>query len=478
MAILMMAIKDCVVIDALVIVGGGDNCYGSDDWQYRLVALMVEVKTTMVLSAKDDTGSDTEDEDIDIHGKSQQVEGHNDDSDLLEEDNQTEVNFVEEASIANIFFQNFISLTLIRPATSANDISSPKKKGKKVNTLLQLDEPLDASSPNKVPDGVLGKGKQINAMPSQGVDDFAVDGLCVFLKGRQLKILKALYKIVDHGKELQKTKKEDNHHHNLYLAKEGLILEGTLAAEGVSVSDMYMHKGDVNLLLSSLHDNVTICIRKEARNMQLKDKLQKKPGVQVKSTTSGSSREQSADDEVEEEAEMTQGTDLADVKRVRRNDFMIRVRLCRIWDVINHRKNGKLISMEMIFIDEKKNLIYGIMDTDQVNRLKGMLKEGEVSFFTTHASRIYVNLDIEYVRSLVQKFTTMSTEVQIIERSNVNNISIEEEMILNLMDIEELFHSEWSPEIQVSVNVSLGNLKDPEDELDVTDGGRSRKKDT
>ena len=36
-----------------------------------------------------------------------------------------------------------------------------------------------------------------------------------------------------------------------------------------------------------------------------------------------------------------------------RNDFMIRVRLCRMWDVINHRKNGKLISMEMIFIDEK-----------------------------------------------------------------------------------------------------------------------------
>ncbi|KAM3309417.1 hypothetical protein P3S67_011161 [Capsicum chacoense] len=329
----------------------------------------------------------TEDEDIDIHGKSQQVEGNNDDSNLLEEDNQTEVNFVEEASIAKFFLQNFISPTLIRPATSANDISSPKKKGKKVNTLLPLDEPLDASSPNKVPDDVLGKGKQINAMPSQGVDNLqgtifisnlpfdvdygacyrrprgAVDGLCVFLKGRQLKILKALNKIAGHGKELQKTKKEDNHHHNLYLAKvasignKGLILEGTPAAEGVSVNDMYMHKG------------------KEARsgqevtNVQDKDSggpvrilslptVQKKPGVQVKSTTSGSSKEQSADDEVEGEAEMTQGMDPADVKRVRRlvsgrNDFMIRVRLCRMWDVINHRKNGKLISMEMIFIDEK-----------------------------------------------------------------------------------------------------------------------------
>ncbi|KAF3653901.1 hypothetical protein FXO38_15435 [Capsicum annuum] len=67
----------------------------------------------------------------------------------------------------------------------------------------------------------------------------------------------------------------------------------------------------------------------------------------------------------------------------------------------------------------------------------------------------------------------MSTEVQIIERSNVNNISNEEEMILNPMDIKELFDSEWSPEIQVSANVSLGNLKNSEDELDVTDGGNS-----
>ncbi|KAL3381676.1 hypothetical protein AABB24_001675 [Solanum stoloniferum] len=46
--------------------------------------------------------------------------------------------------------------------------------------------------------------------------------------------------------------------------------------------------------------------------------VQKKPGVQVKSTTSGSSRELSDDDEAEGEAETTQGTDPADMKRVRR----------------------------------------------------------------------------------------------------------------------------------------------------------------
>ncbi|KAM3270639.1 hypothetical protein P3S67_028841 [Capsicum chacoense] len=232
---------------------------------------------------------------------------------------------------------------------------------------------------------------------------------------------------------------------------------------------------------------------------------------------------------------------------------MIRVRLCRMWDVINHKKNGKLISVEMIFIDEKENLIYGIINRNQVNKLKDILKEGslftiknfkvvestfaykpiespltiilcgcdyfekvkitlweelgeklapslynkdvglyivivtsttvkefcnnyEFKFFTTHASKIYVNLDVHYVRSLVEKFTTMSTAVQIIERPNINNISIEEEIILDPMDIKELFDSEWSPQIQVSADVLLGNLKDPEEELHVTNGAKSGKK--
>ncbi|KAM3220307.1 RNA-binding protein 28 [Capsicum annuum] len=257
-------------------------------------------------SAKDDSGSDTEDEDIDIDGKSQQAEGDEDDSDLLEEDIQTEVNFDEEVNIAKKILQNFISPTSVGPDSSANDLSSPQKKGKEVGAILPLDEPADASTPNKAADDVLGKGK-INAMPSEGADDLlgtvfisnlpfdvdygdvkqrfsafgeveyfapvleqvtkrprgtgflkfktaesaeaaisaasAADGLGVFLKGRQLKIFKALDKKAAHDKELQKTKKEDNDHRNLYLAKEGLILEGTPAAEGVSVSDMSKRKG-------------------------------------------------------------------------------------------------------------------------------------------------------------------------------------------------------------------------------------------
>lgn len=66
----------------------------------------------------------------------------------------------------------------------------------------------------------------------------AVAGLGIVLKGRQLKVLKALDKKSAHNKELEKTKKEDHDHRNLYLAKEGLIVEGTPAAEGVSATDM------------------------------------------------------------------------------------------------------------------------------------------------------------------------------------------------------------------------------------------------
>ncbi|MED6155897.1 hypothetical protein PIB30_009673 [Stylosanthes scabra] len=60
----------------------------------------------------------------------------------------------------------------------------------------------------------------------------------ILLKGRPLKVLKALDKKSAHNKELEKAKNEVHDHRNLYLAKEGLILEGTPAAEGVSASDM------------------------------------------------------------------------------------------------------------------------------------------------------------------------------------------------------------------------------------------------
>ncbi|MCE5166935.1 hypothetical protein HAX54_030249 [Datura stramonium] len=69
----------------------------------------------------------------------------------------------------------------------------------------------------------------------------------------------------------------------------------------------------------------------------------------------------------------------------------------------------------------------------------------------------------------------MSMGVQIIESSNVTSILIEEEMFMNWMDIKNLLESNWSPDIQISVDVLLESFKDPE-EVHVTDGAKSRKR--
>ncbi|KAG5615582.1 hypothetical protein H5410_015406 [Solanum commersonii] len=58
------------------------------------------------------------------------------------------------------------------------------------------------------------------------------------------------------------------------------------------------------------------------------------------------------------------------------DDFTIRVRLCTMWDAIKSKKNGELISIDMIFIDEKGNLMHGIIRKNQVNRFKDKLSEG------------------------------------------------------------------------------------------------------
>ncbi|RAL42217.1 hypothetical protein DM860_012000 [Cuscuta australis] len=68
------------------------------------------------------------------------------------------------------------------------------------------------------------------------------DGLGILLKGRQLKVLRAIDRKSAQDKELEKTKKDEHDHRNLHLAKEGLILDGTPAAEGVSTSDMSKRK--------------------------------------------------------------------------------------------------------------------------------------------------------------------------------------------------------------------------------------------
>uniref|UniRef100_A0A0E0KKB1 RRM domain-containing protein n=1 Tax=Oryza punctata TaxID=4537 RepID=A0A0E0KKB1_ORYPU len=66
----------------------------------------------------------------------------------------------------------------------------------------------------------------------------AAPGLGIFIKSRALKIMKALDKESAHKKELEKAKNEVEDRRNLYLTKEGEILAGSPAAEGVSDADM------------------------------------------------------------------------------------------------------------------------------------------------------------------------------------------------------------------------------------------------
>ncbi|XP_020091972.1 RNA-binding protein 28 isoform X1 [Ananas comosus] len=66
----------------------------------------------------------------------------------------------------------------------------------------------------------------------------ATPGVGIVIKGRTLKVLKALDKESAHKRVLEKAKNEVHDRRNLYLAKEGEILPGTPAAEGVSEADM------------------------------------------------------------------------------------------------------------------------------------------------------------------------------------------------------------------------------------------------
>ncbi|KAK9286920.1 hypothetical protein L1049_015327 [Liquidambar formosana] len=230
------------------------------------------------------------------------VNNASDDSSLIEEEvTPTEVDFDEEADIARKVLKNLITSSA-KGTSSPNDDSTLPKRNTEQNFDETVDVPnkLSDESPNKP--GNSSKSKPTTLKVTEGEDDLhrtifisnlpfeilneevkqrfsafgevlsfipvlhqvtkrprgtgflkfkSVDaadaavsaanvtsGLGIFLKGRQLTVLKALDKKSAHDKDLQKTKIEDHDHRNLYLAKEGLILEGTPAAEGVSANDM------------------------------------------------------------------------------------------------------------------------------------------------------------------------------------------------------------------------------------------------
>ncbi|KAM3235288.1 hypothetical protein P3L10_015324 [Capsicum annuum] len=76
-----------------------------------------------------------------------------------------------------------------------------------------------------------------------------------------------------------------------------------------------------------------------------------------------------------------------------RDDLMIRVRICRMWDTINFKKNGELISLDMIFVDEKGNLAHAIVRKNHISKFKHKLIEGSLfiikNFKMVESSGVY-----------------------------------------------------------------------------------------
>lgn len=81
---------------------------------------------------------------------------------------------------------------------------------------------------------------------------------------------------------------------------------------------------------------------------------------------------------------------------------------------------------------------------------------GEITFATTAATKTYVNLQMDHITSLIQKFATKPVHIQTIESGNGSNIPIVEAMFQNRMTITELLDSDWSYDIEV---ITLNNLR-------------------
>ncbi|MCD7447760.1 hypothetical protein HAX54_034745 [Datura stramonium] len=184
-----------------------------------------------------------------------------------------------------------------------------------------------------------------------------------------------------------------------------------------------------------------------------------------------------------------------------RDDWIVRVRVCRLWEFINFKRSRDLISLDMILIDKKGTLIHAVIWKNQANRFHDKLDEGFViiirNFKATNSTGEYRTVsflrsmfnakilqryganniplhvedvvgclcgigEIESIGSkwkkpdiqiLTNYFADTSIGVQTIESSNAKNIPIEEEMFQNRMNITELLDCVWNANIQGKTKV-------------------------
>ncbi|GER28281.1 RNA-binding protein [Striga asiatica] len=278
------------------------------------------------LKQDDRSSIGSEDSDEEPIGKSQVVGSDDsaDESDSSENDRKSEVDFEEEAEMARNVLNNLMSRSfqdvsesnVSEPAEGKTDdlsVLDRKQSYEAKNTKSTQDEedelqrtifisnlPFEITAEEvkqrfssfgevqsfvpvlhqvtKRPRGTgFLKFKTMDAVNAARSASNTEGGVGILIKGRPVKVLKALDKKTAHDKSEEKAKKEDHDHRNLYLAKEGLIMEGMPAAEGVSASDMAKRKKlheDKNAKLQSPNFRVSrtrLIVYNVPKNMNEKD---------------------------------------------------------------------------------------------------------------------------------------------------------------------------------------------------------------
>lgn len=82
------------------------------------------------------------------------------------------------------------------------------------------------------------------------------------------------------------------------------------------------------------------------------------------------------------------------------DSWRVKVRVCRIWQSTNPKKNNELISTDMILMDEKENLIHAIIRKHLTPRFEHTLREGSLysirNFNVVENTGIYRPLSCRY----------------------------------------------------------------------------------
>uniref|UniRef100_A0A0D3C101 RRM domain-containing protein n=1 Tax=Brassica oleracea var. oleracea TaxID=109376 RepID=A0A0D3C101_BRAOL len=223
--------------------------HGSDEESDNSSVDMEEVDDAV--ESHQSSGDDIDDDEEDSSDKPSE-------SVVLEKDAVTDVNFEEEADVTRKVLKNFLASSKVNIASNDGETEESDKNKLEDSSAKPVVESSGVSEPLKTKEvapketqedddfkrTVRPKGTAFLKFKTADASDAAISaastasGVGVLLKGRQVSVMRAVDKKSAQDIGLEKTKEKNLDHRNLYLAKEGQILEGTPAAEGVSAEDI------------------------------------------------------------------------------------------------------------------------------------------------------------------------------------------------------------------------------------------------